>query len=182
MVQFSLGWIADDRNDTFRLLWGSGGRVDDPQAQGGTAFRLGPPGDLSESSAWMYTTTFYRDLPLVAYVRLKVASNTSSSEVARIAITNNGGKSTRSIKGTDFKSPNIYQEFPVPFTFGKADDFLIFQFWRSGSTDVFVDGLSVFTAPQPYQPEMNWQVPGGVYRGQGVWLRYTDGGDHFSAI
>jgi hypothetical protein len=25
-------------------------------------------------------------------------------------------------------------------------------------------------------------VPGGNYRGQGVWVRYTDGADHFSTI
>lgn len=177
-MQFSIGWGADDTFPTFGLNWGTGGRVNDAAAWGGTAFRLGPPDPtVLETNAWLWTTEFVKDLPMVAYVRLKVASNTSAGEVARVAVTGGG---TRSLKGTDFAAPNQYQEFPLPFTFASADTFLIFNFWRDGPTDVYVDGVSIFTAPQPFTASTTWNVPGGNYRGQGVWVRYTNGGSQFS--
>jgi len=59
-AQFSPGWLADDTFGTFGKLWGNGERVSDAAAWGGTAFRLFP-GD-GESSAWVWDTTFIKDL------------------------------------------------------------------------------------------------------------------------
>jgi uncharacterized protein YkwD len=177
-LQFSLGWLADDTFSTFELLWGSGQRVDDAAAWGGTAYRL-TYSPTMESSAWVWDTTFIHAVPLVAYVRLKVSDNSSASEVARFAAT---GGSPLSLKGSDFAAPNQYQEFPLPFTFDSSETFLIYQFWRSGTADVTVDAVSIFTAPQPAASTVTWQVPGGSYRGQGVWVRYTNGGNQFSSI
>ena len=178
-AQFSEGWLLDDTFDTFKLLWGSGEQAPDREARGGTAFRLGPPGDLAETSAWLWTTEFYRNIPLVAYVRLKVAANTATDEVARVGVT--GGAPLR-LKGTDFSAPNRYQEFPIPFTFAGDAEFLIVQFWRNGSTDVFVDGVTFFSAPETAQTVMTWRDPAENYRGQGVWVRFTNGGSHFSPV
>jgi hypothetical protein len=61
------------------------------------------------------------------------------------------------------------------------DVFLIFQFWRSGSADLYVDAVSIFSTPQPVTSPLTWSLPGGNYRGQGVWVRYTNG-SQFSAI
>ena len=177
-VQFSLGWLADDTFDTFGLLWGAGERVSDPAAQGGTAFRLAYASG-TESSAWVWTTDFIKDVPLTAYVRLKVSDNTSSSEVARFSATGGG---TLSLKGTDFRAANAYQEFPLNFTFNSSETFLTFQFWRSQSPDVTVDSVSLFTAPQPVTSTLTWNVPGGNARGQGIWVRYTNGSSQFSPI
>jgi hypothetical protein len=177
-VQFSLGWTADDTFSTFGLLWGSGQQVNDPATWGGTAFRLTYTNTM-ESSAWVWDTQFIKGTPQVAYVRLKVSDNTSTNEVARFSATNG---STLSLKGTDFSAANQYQEFPVSFTFGISDTFLIFQFWRSGLADVSVDAVSIFTAPQPVASTLTWNVPGGNYRGQGVWVRYTNGSNQFSSI
>ncbi len=182
-VQFSQNWFADDTFDTFGLWWGNGERVNDPAALGGTAFRL-RPGD-GESFAWVWTTEFFEDTPLVAYFRLKVSDNTSASEVARISVKGGGTEyGPLSLKGTDFAAANIYQEFPLAFTFHDNPDdvFLILNFWRSGQADVYVDGVYIFTDPQPVQTPLTWTVPGGNYRGGGIWLRYTDGAGAFSSI
>jgi uncharacterized protein YkwD len=179
LVQFSLGWLADDTFDTFGLLWGSGERVNDPAAMGGTAFRLGPPGTYSETSAWVWTTEFFQDISLNAYVRLKVTDNTAGTIVARFSAT---GGTPLEIRGTDFAASNTYQEFAVPFTFPSSETFLTFQFWRTGNTDVYVDAVSIFDASRAVNNPYTWEVPGGNYRGQGVWLRYTDGNGQFSGI
>jgi uncharacterized protein YkwD len=180
LAQFSPGWAVDDTSENFKLWWGPGERVTgQADAWGGSAFRLGPPGTDGESYAWVWTTDFYRNVPLVAYVRLKVNDNKSPAEVARFAAT--GGK-TLSIKGTDFKAENQYQEFPLAFTFSSRETFLTFGFWRSGSAEVYVDAVTLFSAPQSFQPTQTWAVPGGNYRGQGIWVRYTDGAGHFSEM
>jgi uncharacterized protein YkwD len=181
-VQFSLGWLVDDTFGTFGLLWGMGERVQDGQAWGGSAFTLRYDAQM-ESSAWVWTTEFYKNVPLVAYVRMKVSDNRSSDEVARFQIA--GGGVTYGplrLKGTDFQANDQYQEFPLTFTFcdNPQNSFLIFQFWRSGAAEVTVDAVTIFTAPQPVQQKMTWQVPGSNYRGQGVWVRYTDGERRFT--
>lgn len=183
LVQFSPGWVADDTFGTFTLWWGNGERVNDTTAWGSTAFRLWPGN--GESFAWVWTTEFFKDIPLMAYFRLKVNDNTSGSEMARISVKGGGHEyGPLSLKGTDFTAANRYQEFPMAFTFHtNADDpFLIFNFWRSGSADVYVDAVSIFSAPQPVASVMTWTMPGGNYRGQGIWLRYTNGSGQFSSI
>ena len=181
-VQFSQGWLADDTFGTFHKWWGNGESVSDPAAWGGTAYRL-YPGD-GESFAWVYDTTFIKDTPMMAYFRLKVNDNTSNSEVARISV-NGGGTEygPLSLRGTDFTASDQYQEFALNFTFNTDPNnpFLTFQFWRSGSADVYVDAVSIFTAPQMITSPLIWSVPGSNYRGQGVWVRYTNG-SQFSSI
>ncbi len=181
--QLSQNWFADDTNSTFNLWWGNGEAVNDPDALGGTAFRL-RPGD-GESFAWVWTTDFFKDIPLVAYFRLKTDDNTLGGEVARISVKGGGTEyGPVSLTGTDFDVANTYQEFPLAFTFHTDPDegFLIFNFWRSGPADITVDGVYIFTAPEPVQSPYTWVVPGGHYRGGGIWLRYTDGAGTFSAV
>lgn len=183
-AQFSLGWLADDSNNTFTKWWGNGQSAPDTNAWGGTAYRLFP-GD-GESFAWVYDTGFIKETPLVAYFRLKVNDNSSPNEVARISVKGGGIEyGPISLKGTDFTAANQYQEFAIPFTFhgNAADPFLIFQFWRSGTADLYFDAVSVFTVPQAFNSTQTWAVPGGNYRGQGVWVRYTnESGTTFSSL
>ncbi|GIV88071.1 MAG: hypothetical protein KatS3mg055_0589 [Chloroflexus sp.] len=175
-MQFSFGWLVDDNYSTFRLLWGAGERVADPSAWGGSAFRLRWVD--GESSAWVYdyNPVALKDLPLVAYVRLKVADNSSPDAVARFSIDGGGEVSGPVVlRGVDFAAANQYQEFALPFTYKGNSPFLIFQFWRTGTTEVFIDAVTIFTAPQPVTDTVTLTIPGGNYRGQGVWVRYTDG-------
>jgi uncharacterized protein YkwD len=182
-VQMSLNWVVDDTYDTFNLNWGNGERVNDGDALGGTAFRLRP--GAGESNAWVWTTQFVKEIPLVAYVRLKVSDNSSPNEVARFSVSGGGVTyGPLSLAGTSFEAANQYQEFALPFTFHDDPDnsFLIFNFWRSGAADVYVDAVQIFTAPTAVTSPLIWHVPGGNYRGQGVWLRYADGAGQFSPI
>lgn len=179
-VRLSQNWFADDTFGTFGLNWGNGERVNDATAWGGTAFRLYPGN--GESNAWVWTTEFFKDTPLTAYVRLKVNNNTSTSEVARFSI-NGGGTiyGPLTLKGTDFSAPNVYQEFPLDFTYQNTSDvFLIFNFWGSGTADVYVDGVTIYTRRMPVSSSLTWQTPDGNYRGGSVWLRYEDDSGHFS--
>lgn len=181
-MQFSPNWFADDAFETFTLWWGNGERLNDPTAWGGSAFRLFPGN--GESFAWVWTTDFLKNTPLVAYFRLKVNDNSSAGEVARISVKGGGvDYGPLSLKGIDFTAANAYQEFAIPFVFHESDDaFLMFNFWRSGGADVYVDAVSIFTAPQPLSSPYTWDVPGGNYRGQSLWVRYTDGASQFSEM
>jgi hypothetical protein len=181
-VRLSQNWFADDAYTTFGLNWGNGERVNDAAAWGGTAFRLYP--GAGESMAWVWTTDFFKETPLTAYVRLKVNDNSAASEVARFSV--NGGGTTYgplSLHGTDFDAAGAYQEFPLDFTFHEDEDnaFLIFNVWRSGEANVYVDGITIYTRPQPVTAPLTWSVPGGNYRGGGIWLRYEDGAGAFSS-
>jgi hypothetical protein len=182
-VQLSLNWIVDDTFSTFGLNWGNGERVNDAAALGGTAFRLYP--GAGDSYAWVWTTQFVKETPLVAYVSLKVSDNSSPNPVARFSVSGGGVTyGPLSLAGTAFQAADQYQEFALPFTFHDDPDnpFLIFNFWRGGAADVYVDAVHVFTSPIPVTSPLTWSVPDGNYRGQGVWLRYTDGAGQFSPI
>lgn len=167
LMQFSLGWQADDSFETFDLNWGKGEHVDDTSAWGGTAFKLTGSG----SRAWVWTTDFPRDLPMTAYVRLRVDSNDSSGEVIRVAVENGA---SRALHGTDFHASGVYQEFALPLRFNSGEDFLIMTFETQSSTPVYVDTVTFFSQPVPVEDPYTWQVPGQNYRGQGVWVRYVD--------
>lgn len=181
-VQFSPGWIVDDTFSSFERLSGAGGRVSDPAALGGSAFQLGPG---QASSAWVWASDFVKNVPLVAYFRLKVDDNTSGAEIASFTIA--GGGQTYgplSLRGSDFTAAGAYQEFALPFTFNDNpnDGFLIFNFARSGGASLYIDAISIFTPPQPISgPTLVWPFPGGNYRGQGIQLRYSDAAGHFTA-
>ena len=82
---------------------------------------------------------------MVAYFRLKVNDNTSSSEVARISVKGGGTEyGPLILHGTDFAAPSQYQEFAIGFTFNTNpnDDFLFFNFWRSGNADFICGRVS----------------------------------------
>lgn len=186
MVQFSPSWFFDDTHKHFSLLWGAGERIADADAWGGSAFRLNA--GAGETAAWVWTTLFAKETPLVAYFRLKIDDNGFNQngfnqEVARITV--KGGGVTYgplSLHSTDFAAANQYQEFLLPFTFHDNPDdvFLIFDIARTGNAQIDVDGISVFTQARASAPAITWQIPGSVYRGQGIWIRYTDGGPNFT--
>ncbi len=173
-IQFSLGWLADRFKDTSKNQLFD--QSSDPQALDGRALLLSPASEIS--AAWDWTTSFYADTPMVAYFRLKVSSNASTSEAARLEIT--AGRNTYppvSLKGSDFINAGQYQEFAVPFTFTRDDShpFLIFKIQRTANINLWVDAVTIFTAPQPFTGEtMTISVPGGSYRGQDVWVRYSN--------
>lgn len=184
-VQFSPGWLADNTFPNFSLLWGSGETVADEMAAGGSAFRLNA--GAGEARSWIWTTTFPQDIPLVAYFRIKTSDNAALDEIARLSIMGGGVEyGPVSLRGVDFEHADTYQEFAIPFTFHtnpeEGADFLQFNVWRSGNADVFIDTVTIFTAPQPVSDSITWALPGSNYRGQGIQVRYVDEQGAFSAI
>lgn len=178
-MQFSLGWVADNSFATFQKWWGNGAQITDSTAQGGGAYKMTP--GAGETFAWVYSSEFYANTNFVGYFRLKTSSNASSAEVARITVKSGDYEYPAiSIKGTDFTSANAYQEFAFPFTSPANDEFLFFEVWRSGSADITFDAVTIFTPSIPVQPSYTWNVPGGNYRGQGVWVRYTNNAKNFT--
>jgi uncharacterized protein YkwD len=181
-VQFSLGWLADDSSSEFRKIWGTGEQISDAAAWGGTAYRLYHGG--AGSGAWVWDDEWsIKDVPMVAYFRLKTNDNTSDEEIALIRVKGGGTLyGPVSLKGTDFYGANAYQEFALGFTYSTdiSDDFY-FQFECTAEADLYVDAVSIFGAAQPISSPMTWSIPGGNYRGQAIWARYTDG-SQFSEI
>lgn len=180
LMQFSLGWAVDDSYSNFQNPYTyAKNHVSDAAAWGGTAYKV-----TQSNPAWVWTTDFFHDVPLVAYVRMKVDNNSSSDVVANLSITGGEG---RQIRGTDFLAAGVYQEFALPFLFESPPidetNFLILDFQATSGQPVYVDAITFFTQPVPAQPEYTWAVPGGNYRGQGVWVRYTDAAyQNFSSI
>lgn len=180
LMQFSLGWAVDDSYSNFQNPYTYQKKsVADPDAWGGTAYPVTEP-----DPAWVWTTDFFHDTPLVAYVRMKVNDNRSSAVVANLQIT---GGEPRAIRGTDFQAAGVYQEFALPFYFESPppgeSNFLILDFQAASSQTVYIDAVTFFTAPVPAQSAYTWPVPGGNYRGQGVWVRFTDDSyTEFSAL
>ena len=179
-AQFSLSWMADDNNGNFSLVTGQGEQLPDSDAVGGTALRL--HGGSGNAYAWLWTTNFHKNLPMVAYLRAKVTDNAAGDEVLKVVLDGGGIEHTLSLRGTSFAQANQYQEFAIPFT--AADDpnnpFLAIHFHSSGRTGIDIDGLTFFTASIPLQDEMTWRVPDEYYRGEGAWVRFAADNGTFS--
>lgn len=172
-AQFSLGWAVDDTDPTFTKHWGSGERVSDPDALGRTAYRMYGGG---ETMVWAYSYGFTPgDNEYIAYFRLKASIAGAPGQAARIKVESNGAGQERVIDGAEFTAAGQYQEFAYPFRYNSAadDKFIKFLVWRSGSAEITFDAVTVFTAPQPFSNVHTWSPPGGSYRGQGVWVRYS---------
>ncbi len=181
-VQFSLGWVADQFKDLSNNLLP---QVSDSAALNGRAVVLSPQNGLG--STWAWTTTFHSNIPMVAYFRLKVDNNSSASTVATLRVKpGSNPEVSLPLTGSSFPAASQYREVAVPFTHTPTAQhpFLIFRVDRNADLAVSVDTVTIFTAPQPYTgASMTWAVPGGSYRGQGVWVRYSQAdGSNFTAF
>lgn len=184
-VQLSAGWLGDAfKSGKNNLL----PQIDDPAALNGKAVQL--PHNRNDGSdpnmAWVWTTSFFTQQPMVAYFRLKVNS-LPDGDLARLSVTAGTSQSDEVIlRGGDFPSANTYIEVPVSFTFTPDQDnpFLIFKIRRMSSAEISIDTVTIFTAPQRFNGSpFVWQVPGGAYRGQGVWVRFSDAyGRYFTPL
>lgn len=183
-VQFSPGWVIDSVTN-LQVFYGASNVRTDNSSWGGSAICLNGGG--AEAAGRLWTSTFYEDVPMQAYFRVRVSDNSSPNEVLRLQVT--GGENVSpmlSVKGTDFASGADYQDFQVPFVFHRTDAqaFLMFEFWRSGNADICVDAVSIFPQPSEIAADkhMTVQPPDGNYRGQVLWGRYANDAGQFTAI
>ena len=138
---------------------------------GGTAFRM--VGSNSPTYARLWSSRFFRDLPAIAYLRLKINDNSSTQAMLHVVVNDGTADMTSlTLHGNDFAAPNQYQEFALPFTLPAAGGGLLtFQIQRSGSADVYWDAASLYTAPLPAESPLMFHAPGNYYRSSGAQAR-----------
>jgi len=143
-------------------------------AVGGSVYRMNA-GD-TDGYGRFYAPSFLRNVPLVAYFRLRTTDTSSTDELVRIGVeVGDEIFGPLLLKGTDFASANKWQEFSLPFTFqGQSGDLLEFFIYRSGDAQVEYDAAGIYTAPFVYAPPFQWDVPNGHFRGKGIWARFVD--------
>lgn len=83
--------------------------------------------------------------PYKAIFRLKTPSNADSSFVALIDVFNGdtGLRQYRELKGTDFDSPDTYQDFDVPFTKPAGSSNMEYRVFFYGNADIVSDSVRV---------------------------------------
>ena len=174
-VQLSLSWLGDNEDSTFQDINQIGQRVNDPNAIGQSAYYIAAGDTAGRVRYW--TTTFYKDVPLVAYFRIRATNIATADEVVTISIS--GGGTTYgplTLQGTDFTDANSYREFALPFQFNNNsnDPYLTFNIDHSGKSDIYLDTISIFTDSMSLQDEAEWQVLGGYHRSRGIWARFVE--------
>lgn len=180
-VQLSLNWQGDDSDTTFQDMAGTGERVSDVDAVSGNAYLLRAGEEMGRARYW--TTAFHKEVPLVAYFRVKTSDVTSADKLLDVWIDGGGVQyGPLTLHGTDFAEANRYQEFALPFQFHENanDPYLTFRFEHSGKNDIYLDTLSVFTESMPVAEELEWQVLGGYHRSRGIWARFVQADGAFS--
>jgi hypothetical protein len=144
--EYSLGQhIEMEDTQLMGLWWGTRTIVDDPDASGGKAVGLDPGG-----LAYFYTGgNSFPPMEGEIHVRMKSASNTSSSDVAWATWREDTGGLVGglAVKGTDFVAPNQYQWFRVPFVHVASNTLFYFEF--SAGPGVLVDKFEVWSKPIP---------------------------------
>ncbi len=174
LVQLSVNWQGDNSDITFEDLANIGTHVDDADAAGKIAHRL--PVEASGTLRY-WTTSFYKNVPLVAYFRLKAASIASTETLVTLSIKGGGTEyGPIIVTGADFTAANQYQDFALPFVFHEnADDaYLIFTLHHTGATEISVDTVTIYTAAMPTSETLEWPVLGGYHRSRGIWARFVN--------
>ena len=180
-IQFSPGWLIDTFMDGHNTTLN---QVSDSAAWDGRAVVLPSASQYSPDFTWAWTTSFLRNVPLVAYFRLKVSDRNAAGNLVTLKV---GDEKTTyaavNLAGSSFAASNQYIEVALPFTFSASAGFLQFIAQRTGSATVTLDAVTVFTAPQPLTgASMTWTLPDEHYRGEGIWVRYSNAdGSNFTS-
>lgn len=180
-VQLSVNWQGDDGDITFEDLANIGARVDDTAAAGQSAHRL-PVGANGDLRYW--TTDFHKNVPFVAYFRLKATNINTTEPLIELSIKGGGTEyGPLTLTGANFTTANEYQEFALPFTFNENanDPYLIFTLHHTGASEISVDTVTIYTAAMPSADPLEWPVLGGYHRSRGIWARYVRTDGAFSA-
>jgi hypothetical protein len=177
----SLNWLIDDSDPSFEKVFGNGAVVDDANGIGRTAYRM--YGADRNTIVVLNGDSYFRDLPSVAYFRLKVDNNSAGTEVLRIIVRDGENEvASRTLKASDFAKAGVYQEFALPFTLpGEGSSMLALQVNRMGAAEAFFDVVSVYTAPAPWSLPVEWSPPDGYYRSSGIQGRLSNPNGVFTA-
>ena len=132
----------------------------DKNARTGWAMKADPANKPGNGYVWYGYTYTQQPGKLRVVYRIKVADNTSPEPLFYVVadVANNdlkvpgAGQVLLHVKGTDFKAPNVYQDFPVEVLKGEQG-FGQWGVFTNGITALWFDGLDVqqitrFTAPE----------------------------------
>lgn len=171
-VQLSLDWELSESDETSRIYYGDVTYVDDHNAHGRRALRMGVSPELGYSVHW--ATDYIAGQELVAYARLKVEDNLSSGDVVNIELRGNGNTyASMNIKASDFGSTGVYQEFPLAFSI--PEDFkpalLEIHVQQKKQAVVYFDGVAFFTGAQSMNADLPWSLAHLAHRDRGLRIR-----------
>jgi hypothetical protein len=180
-MQFSDGWRWEGEGLRHQV----GSQAADPAAWNGQAW-MGRAG--RDREGWWYGP-YYQELPTGrsyrVYFRLKAADNSTTAAVANIDVTDSFGTNTyvnHTLTGQDFKGKLTYQEPYLDFNYYRHDTYgLEFRTLYMGQSDLYLDRVFLFRAPQTYARSMQWTLPGGDGPKE-VSARYLDEAGNVSAV
>ena len=144
----------------------SGHPIDDETALNGRAW-CGLAGTHSPG-AWFgpYTYDLEPGHAYRAYFRLKANDVTTTGEVAVLDVADNAGARVlglRRLRGTDFRSARLYQEFPVDFDYTDVGtDGLEFRTAFRATVDLCLDRVLIASYPITLAGSAQWQLSPGA--------------------
>jgi hypothetical protein len=119
-----------------------------------------------------------------AYFRLKTNGVTTTTELATLEVMDDGGArllGIRRLRGIDFRTAGVYQEFPVDFHYGgtgETDPELRTTF--RAAADLYLDRVLVVSYPVAYAGSAQWQLTPGEGLKM-VTVKFIDGAGNVSA-
>jgi hypothetical protein len=173
------GWAWEGED-----LWHeSGEAVDDEDALNGKAWH-GLAGTHS-AGAWYgpYTYNLPPGRAYRAYFRLKTNDVTTTAEVATLDVVDNAGTRVlglRRLRGTDFRAPDTYQEFPVDFNYTDTGTFgLEFRTAFRSTADLYLDRVLIVGYPINVANSAKWRLTPGEGL-KTVTVKFIDGAGNVS--
>jgi hypothetical protein len=181
-MTFSNDWEWQGENQYVQA--NSGTVVNDPEALNGFALR-GVAG-TDPAGAWYgpYTNILPEHQNYRAYFRLKTDNVTTPNEVALLDVVSDGGTNIlglKSLRGTDFKNANEYQEFYVDFVYaGFSANAPEFRVGYRASASLWLDRILVVSYPTAYANSSQWTLSAGEGTKRLV-AKFADGAGNVSS-
>ncbi len=182
-VQFSNGWLWDGAQVYEPYHESKTGQVDST----GTAW-FGRGGRGGNKAGFWYGP-YTCDLPspgdYQVYFRMKTPDRTLQGELAVVDVSDGGGSNIyaqRSISAEDFARNDTYEEFRLNLAYPAnqatcgnemARDELEFRTQYRATGDLYLERISVFSAPAPFASDLYWNVR-SVEGAQTVVVRFLD--------
>ena len=182
-LRLSQGWVMEDTDPGFEVLFGSSAVIDDADAVGGRATVL--YAGYREGLARGATNELPLDRLLTAFFRLKIGQPVEAAEVARISIVAGGMEhGPLVLYGNDFSAVGEFAEFHVDFAYPEptVDARLEVRIQRTGTADLVMDGVRFFGQPVAPGLPIVWSGEEDIVRSQGLTGRYeaaSDDGAYF---
>jgi hypothetical protein len=178
---FSNNWNFEGENQFVQN--NSGSVVADADALNGYALR----GLVGTHPAGVWYGPYTNVLPTQnnyrAYFRLKTDNVTTTNEIAFLDAVVDGGNTVlgvKSLRGTDFKNANEYQEFYVDFVYnGYTTNALELRVAYRAVASLWLDRILVVSYPMAYTSSANWTLSDGQGNKR-VIAKFSDGAGNIS--